>query len=1277
MIAEVQQRELLDEKERKKDMQRKRRREKTIFNETQKQRELLEKADAADDEEERERLLREAQKAEKKARSTKRALDYGDDPDDLDLNPIALNLEGGTTGTLSFNDGTPEPASKKQKKSSNSRPKKSKEKKQAEKDAAEQGYAEMLQRDELPYLAPKGSNESPFGTPAPESRKAKSKSRKEEVEDSVSIPGSGSKAYWTIYDQIWKDIARKDIPKVYKIKCLAEDTKAQNLKKTATLASKEAKRFQMKTNKGTKDGTARSKRSIRETATFWKRNERFEKERAKLALKEETERLKKQAAEKEATRQKRKLEFLISQTELYSFFVNKQKGAETAPDAAVHVPTSFEDLDFDDDDGTARHQAALANAGAAYKKAQESRGELDFQNPTSLDREDVPQPKMLACQLKEYQLKGLNWLRGLFVKGINGILADEMGLGKTVQSISILAWLAEVQNIWGPFLVVAPASTLHNWEQELVKFVPDFNVLPYWGTQRDRKVLRKCWDRKHKTYTRDTPFNVMVTSYEIVVRDPSFFQKQEWKYMILDEAQAIKSSQSARWQTLLKVKSEGRVLLTGTPIQNNMQELWALLHFIMPDLFDSHDEFSEWFSKDIESHTATHSKLDEEQLKRLHMILKPFMLRRVKKDVQKELGEKIEIDVSCSLSYRQRAAYGSLRDRVKLWDLMKHGLDSSEAADTLMNLVVQLRKLCNHPNLFNRAETTSPFAFASFATTSSFVREGKDIECAYSTKNEIDYELPRLLCSSKGRLAIPGPDNDRPGFERRYLDNMLNIWDIEHVRNSSSGSSAFSWLRFADTSAQEAVVAARSGLFDRALRLSKAAPRLGRLKAIYSDEENRDFNHVHSMFNIIQRSDRQPLAEISADGYMKNLLNVSKTNFAESGLGVIEACAAPIAQAPPIQISCSTQDTEIERQEVFFNIALRKALYRPSVKDEKALLDANIAPQFWPTSGLLPAPNLQKSRFTHITVPSMRRFVTDSGKLAKLDALLHELRRDDHRVLLYFQMTRMMDLMEEYLTYRNYKYLRLDGSTSIENRRDRVQEFQSNPDIFVFLLSTRAGGLGINLTAADTVIFYDSDWNPTIDAQAMDRAHRLGQTRQVTVYRMITLGTVEERIRKRALQKQEVQQLVITGQASGGIDFNARDKDARAKDYAMFLAEDDNEMELIEKREAELAEKAEKDKKKGNRPKKSTGASAKRKEVSLDDMYHEGKPNHSTYLQSINWETGEGHFDDPSAKPSAGGTPMDSDTGGASSKKPPPKGRSKKAKTTKQRLAIIDGSGEP
>lgn len=160
--------------------------------------------------------------------------------------------------------------------------------------------------------------------------------------------------------------------------------------------------------------------------------------------------------------------------------------------------------------------------------------------------------------------------------------------------------------------------------------------------------------------------------------------------------------------------------------------------------------------------------------------------------------------------------------------------------------------------------------------------------------------------------------------------------------------------------------------------------------------------------------------------------------------------------------------------------------------------------------------------WSHITIPDKETLVTDSGKLSVLDGLLKRLKEEGHRVLIYSQMTKMIDLLEEYMWHRHHKYMRLDGSSKISERRDMVADFQARTDIFVFLLSTRAGGLGINLTAADTVIFYDSDWNPTVDQQAMDRAHRLGQTKQVTVYRLICKGSIEERILQRAREKSEV-----------------------------------------------------------------------------------------------------------------------------------------------------------
>ncbi|KAK8257481.1 SNF2 family N-terminal domain-containing protein [Phyllosticta capitalensis] len=1289
---EVQAREIAEEKERKKDMQRKRRREKTLQNEFQKRDEALAKAENATDEEEVRRWMQEAEKAEQKAKNTNRLLQGGTPNADFrEATPQVPNFEGGTMSTFQMSEDGGVRDGRKGKGRQGARPRKSKEQKQAEKDAAAAAQLALDRGDELPAIAPKEEMRLD----------ALKRERSFTEESSPPVPSVTtavapfeSKEYNKLYDAIWKDLARKDVPKVFRIKDNSHQTKSSNLRKTAQLASKEARRWQLRTNKSMKDVQARAKRSMREMLSFWKRNERDERDQRKMAEKQELENAKKAEAEREANRQKRKLNFLISQTELYSHFIGKKVKTDEVerstddvgvsdqtikpgePNAhTIDLPsgkaadakvTGFDQLDFDAEDETALHQAAMANAQNAVKEAQDrarafnqgnenstqaefdDNEEMNFQNPTSLQSMDIPQPKMLSCQLKEYQLKGLNWLVNLYEQGINGILADEMGLGKTVQSISVMAYLAEVHNIWGPFLVIAPASTLHNWQQEITRFVPDLQVLPYWGSAKDRKILRKFWDRKHITYKRDSPFHVLVTSYQLVVQDAQYFQKIRWQYMILDEAQAIKSSQSSRWKSLLGFHCRNRLLLTGTPIQNNMQELWALLHFIMPSLFDSHDEFSDWFSKDIESHAQSNTKLNEDQLKRLHMILKPFMLRRIKKHVQKELGDKIEMDVFCDLTYRQRAYYTNLRNKISIMDLIeKAAVGDDQDTATLMNLVMQFRKVCNHPDLFERAETHSPMSLAYFAETASFMREGHEVNVAYSVRNMIEYSVPNLIGKGPGRLSLPGPENPQAGWRGKYLDHLMNIWRPENVLESSRQDGEFSWLRFADTSAGEVFSAARNGIFHRTMDLTRNPRHLGRFKVAY--DEGDDFQPTHSMFNIVGYNDRRPLAEVTTEGYMRNLLNVSNTAYGATGLEIMEAASKPGASAPPIDFFYPSQDVMHEQRVTNFNPEIRSALYGINENAEQQLLEAKVEPDKIPITDMLPAPSNAKQRYTHVTVPSMRRFVTDSGKLATLDRLLKKLKEEGHRVLLYFQMTRMIDLMEEYLTYRNYKYCRLDGSTKLEDRRDTVADFQTRPEIFVFLLSTRAGGLGINLTSADTVIFYDSDWNPTIDSQAMDRAHRLGQTRQVTVYRLITRGTIEERIRKRALQKEEVQRVVISGGAGAHVDFNTRSRENRTKDIALWLADDD-QAEMIEKKEAEMAAAE------ANAPSRRKKAQAKKaKEINLDDMYHEG----------------EGHFDDGSAKPSGAATPVSEVP-----VKGKRKGMSKKAKTLKQRLAIADGSGD-
>lgn len=1116
-----------------------------------------------------------------------------------------------------------------------------------------------------------------------EKDKEKEKSEKPAKPPSQKEIKAIARLYNNTYESIWKDISRKDASKVYKVYQTTVNVRQSNARKTAALAAKEARKWQYRTNKNFKDMQAKARRSMKEMLAFWRRNEREERDQRRKAEKEAIEQAKKEEEERESRRQARKLNFLLTQTELYSHFIGRKIANPEGGESEDHEMMDSKDVDFENVDDDDLQKLARANAQsavlqtqqkarsftngvdirappqqadeAAQKATQEAAqqteasklrnvdiddDEMNFQNPTSLGELHIPQPQMLTCQLKEYQLKGLNWLANLYEQGINGILADEMGLGKTVQSISVMAYLAETHNIWGPFLVIAPASTLHNWQQEIAKFIPQFKTLPYWGSAKDRKVLRKFWDRKQLTYTKDSPFHVLITSYQLVVADAAYFQRVKWQYMILDEAQAIKSSSSARWKSLLDFQCRNRLLLTGTPVQNSMQELWALLHFIMPSLFDSHEEFSEWFSKDIESHAQTNSQLNEEQLKRLHMILKPFMLRRVKKNVQQELGDKIEIDLYCDLTNRQRVLYKMLKSQISVMDLIERATSGNdESNQSLMNLVMQFRKVCNHPDLFEREDVKSALNFATFGDTASLARDGPVIDVAYSAKNLIHYQLPKLMFRDGGVLDVPN-EKSLTGNRHKLLDQTLNIWQADSMSNKIE-KGPFSWLRICGSSPQEVEKSARNGLLERALErysLGDSTDKITLQDFVYSESGQNEYDPLHRLL-IVDNSRPGNAQNMALRGgpVMQHLLNIAENVSVDNYYFVMERAYDQRVLCPPVELDCPDRSLTMNQEDLLMDRTLRSALAPMSLDKEWELIQRGTKPYQFPPSNLYPPADIPKAGLTTIQMPSMARFVSQSGKLKKLDQLLSELKANDHRVLIYFQMTKMMDMMEEYLTFRQHKYVRLDGSSKLSERRDLVNDWQTKPELFVFLLSTRAGGLGINLTAADTVIFYDSDWNPTIDSQAMDRAHRLGQTRQVTVYRLLVKGTIEERMRDRAKQKMHVQNVVMEGgrgAKNGGVDF----KEKPGREVAFWLLDDDAAVDEALRQKQEEKEKTTKaSKKNSKRASGGVGSDAgvpkkPKKAMSLEEMYHED----------------EGNFDE-SNRPSELATPAS--TSGASTPK--------------------------
>ncbi|KAF8992608.1 SNF2 family N-terminal domain-containing protein [Cyathus striatus] len=662
------------------------------------------------------------------------------------------------------------------------------------------------------------------------------------------------------------------------------------------------------------------------------------------------------------------------------------------------------------------------------------------------ETEEAPmfdQPELITgAKLKPYQLEGLQWMVSLDQNGISGILADEMGLGKTLQTIAFSAYLRE-QGRSKPFLVVCPLSVLHNWGDEYQKFAPKIPVCLYHGTPDERAEMRRTVmalpapkskpkpkpapkpkakpkakrgrGRPRRVSTRKTrkakpevveissdseeeeekveveeeekvedeeekveddddddeenpyaDFPIVVTTYEMIIKDRIPLSRYPWGYIVVDEGHRLKNLDCKLMQEIKKYPSAGRMILTGTPLHNNLAELWSLLNFILPDIFDDLDQFQEWFNLPALQSTLPTSQ-SSQIISSLHAILKPFLLRRLKTDVETSLPPKKEYVLYAPLSMRQRDAYQMvLGGSIKEW-LIKGGT-GSEATDAKVEV-----------------------------------------------KAEEDAE-----------------DTDREE-ERKKNENRKLRKRTSHVSYAVDGcdSKYFQMLE-------------RGDLDDR-----------GRVKIKVSDEEKRlEEEKIGREFAFRQK--------------VKKVNNMHLQNVV---------------------------------------MQLRKVCSHPFLFD-------------WPIDPKTMEPVLGEE------------LINASGKTMVLDRLLRELFKRGHKVLLFSQFTTMLDIIEDWaVDYMKWPICRIDGSTGPMARREQMNQFQQGGNTpgapCLFLLSTRAGGLGINLTAADTVIFYDQDWNPQMDAQAQDRAHRIGQTRPVLIFRLVSAHTVETKIMQRATEKRKLEALVI------------------------------------------------------------------------------------------------------------------------------------------------------
>ncbi|XP_002756499.2 lymphoid-specific helicase isoform X1 [Callithrix jacchus] len=573
--------------------------------------------------------------------------------------------------------------------------------------------------------------------------------------------------------------------------------------------------------------------------------------------------------------------------------------------------------------------------------------------------------------MRWYQVEGMEWLRMLWENGINGILADEMGLGKTVQCIATIALMIQ-RGVPGPFLVCGPLSTLPNWMAEFKRFTPDIPTMLYHGTQEERQKLVRNIHKRQGTLQIHP---VVITSFEIAMRDRSALQHCYWKYLIVDEGHRIKNMKCRLIRELKRFNADNKLLLTGTPLQNNLSELWSLLNFLLPDVFDDLKSFESWFDITSLSETAEDiiaKEREQNVLHMLHQILTPFLLRRLKSDVALEVPPKREVVVYAPLSKKQEIFYTAIVNR------------------TIANMFGTSEK-----ETIELSPTGRPKR-----------RTRKSIN--YSKIDDFPNELEKLMSQIQ-------PEVDR---ERTVVE--VNV-------------------------------------------------------------------PVESEVNL----------------KLQNIMMLLR-----------KCCNHPYLIEYPIDPV--TQEFKIDEE-----------------------------------------------------------LVINSGKFLILDRMLPELKKRGHKVLLFSQMTSMLDILMDYCHLRNFNFSRLDGSMSYSERERNMHSFNTDPEVFIFLVSTRAGGLGINLTAADTVIIYDSDWNPQSDLQAQDRCHRIGQTKPVVVYRLVTANTIDQKIVERAAAKRKLEKLIIHknhfkgGQSGLNLSKNFLDP----KELMELLKSRDYEREIKGSREKVISDK--------------------------------------------------------------------------------------------------------
>ncbi|CBX97603.1 hypothetical protein IAQ61_001186 [Plenodomus lingam] len=764
-------------------------------------------------------------------------------------------------------------------------------------------------------------------------------------------------------------------------------------------------------------------------------------------------------------------------------------------------------------------------------------------------------PFLLRGTLREYQHDGLDWLANLYESETNGILADEMGLGKTIQTISLLAYLAVRREIWGPHLVVVPTSVMLNWEMEFKKFLPGFKILTYYGDINERKRKRMGWRNIGKDM-----YNVVITSYQLILQDAAAFKMRPWQYLVLDEAHNIKNFKSQRWQTMLNLRTQRRLLLTGTPLQNNIDELWSLLYFLMPAGFAGEGRIAglEEFTMALKNPTSQildqgRQQLDAEAqkiVKKLHEVLRPYLLRRLKSEVEKQMPGKYEHVVYCKLSKRQRQLYDGFMGRASTKEILSSGNYMS-----IINCLMSLRKVCNHPDLFETRAIVTSMAMpksvaAQFEIKDLLIRkrmqEGMD-------EKQVNLDALHLLFARREQTSKGHAIRTYPIRATRPLKDLIE----RQTRrlNEPSATSTSSLQSAMSAMARQEQVSVRDHL-QTCLELTRSRtqflPIYGKdcIEAVKVDWHDYTFGAIES---VKPKLDLLPPTKYSRSQPVNRFQPSPQFGQAH----VTYKSAQQLPEEVPLlpkrgrlgfrsPRSVAVKATWLNEQITHFydmipTLEERAEALEPLISRFTCVTPAVAAEELVPLSlskrsvDLIRSSPLVRQRDPFhsprirqsIAFPDKRLLQYDCGKLQRLATLLRDLEAGGHRALIFTQMTKVLDILEQFLNIHGHRYLRLDGSTKIEQRQILTDRFNSDPKILAFILSSRSGGLGINLTGADTVIFYDLDWNPAMDKQCQDRAHRIGQTRDVHIYKFVSEYTIEANILRKSNQKRLLDDVII------------------------------------------------------------------------------------------------------------------------------------------------------